>query len=292
MRGRTSGSWQWQSAVSLIMAKQRYINTFFWDDSYIEDLCPHGKLLFIYLITTPLTNIAGSFEITVKKMSDHTGLLRDEIVEMLKRFEADGKVIYRDRWLLMVNTIEHQNTENAKIRTGIATIINESPQWVKDVVPYESYMTHQETSHLNLNSNLNLNSKDGVAVATVAETAVNGSNWIDAGIELLKTAQMTEAQARPFLGRLAKDHTAAEMLTAIQATSQEKPADAKAFLIGVLKKRAKDRARGQVGKDRGVTYEPDPPCRFCGADCCLKDHRAEIDAEAENNARRRATSGG
>jgi len=255
------------------MAKQRYINTFFWDDSYIEDLCPHGKLLFIYLITTPLTNIAGSFEITVKKMSDHTGLLRDEIVEMIKRFEADGKVIYRDRWLLMVNTIEHQNTENAKIRTGIATIINDSPQWVKDVIPYESYMTHQETSHLNLNSNLNLNSKDGVAVATVAETAVKESNWIDAGIELLKTAQMTEAQARPFLGRLAKDHTAAEMLTAIQATSQEKPADAKAFLIGVLKKRAKDRARGQVGKDMGIVFEPDPPCGVCGKEICLSLHR-------------------
>lgn len=263
------------------MAKQRYINTFFWDDSYIEDLCPHGKLLFIYLITTPLTNIAGSFEITVKKMADQTGLGRDEINELLAKFEADGKLIYRDRWLLMVNAIEHQNTENAKIRTGIATIINESPQWVRDVVPYESYMTHEESSHLNLNSNLNLNSKDGVAVATVAETAAAETTWIDAGIELLKTAAMTEAQARPFLGRLAKDHTAAEMLTAIQATSQEKPADAKAFLIGVLKKRAKDRARGQVGKETrsaeeiAAAYVPEPPCEICGKEYCMSSKCGE-----------------
>lgn len=271
------------------MAKKRYVNTNFWTDKYIRSLRqPTGKLLYLYLFTGPFATLSGAYEITAEQMAWDTGVPEIEIDSWLQKFEEDGKAELRDGWLVMVNTIEHQSHTTPTIRAGIIKELSCCPDWIKDRLS----IRYRWLSHLNLNSNLNLNSKDGVAVATVAETAVKEPNWIDAGIELLKTAQMTEAQARPFLGRLAKDHTAAEMLTAIQATSQEKPADAKAFLIGVLKKRAKDRARGQVGKDRGIVFEPDPPCRFCGADCCLKDHRAEIDAEAENNARRRTTSGG
>lgn len=90
-------------------------------------------------------------------------------------------------------------------------------------------------------------SKNGeTPVAAVAAVDKETDPWT-AGITLLKDT-MTEAQARPFLGRLAKEYSASEMITAIQATSTEKPADARAFLIAVLKKRAKDKARGQVGK--------------------------------------------
>jgi len=266
------------------MAKQRYINTFFWDDPYIEDLCPHGKLLFIYLISTPLTNIAGSFEITVKKMSDHTGLGREEIGELLARFEADGKFIYRRPWMLAVNAIDHQNTNNSQIRTGIESIIAASPDWVKDAVKDKSYMTHQESSHLNLNLNLNSILKNGeTPVAAVAAVETSIDKWTDI-IELLKTHdKMTEAQARPFLGRLAKQYSDQTLSEAIAVTLAQKPADTKAFLIGVLRERSGDnyRLKGQVGKDRGIVFEPDPPCRFCGDECCLKNHRAEIDAEAE-----------
>lgn len=244
------------------MAKQRYINTFFWDDPYIEELGPTGKLLFIYLITTPLTNIAGSFEITIKKMSDHTGIGRDEITDLLKQFEADGKVIYRDRWMLVVNTIEHQHWRtHGTIKSGIITIVEASPQWVKDRLG----VAYGWLSHLNLNLNLNSISKNGetpVAAVAAVETS-SGDPWTQ-GIELLKTAQMTEAQARPFLGRLAKRYTAAEMHTAIAATFHEKPADPRAFLIGVLKKREADHAKVSVGQYRpGVMPEPVVHCLDC-----------------------------
>src|SRR3954462_3989070 len=99
----------------------RYVNTFFWDDPYIEDLCLEGKLLFIYLITTPLTNIAGSFEITLKRMAEHTGITREKIRDLLGRFEADGKCIYRDNWMLTVNTAKHQSSSPG-VQTGIEKI--------------------------------------------------------------------------------------------------------------------------------------------------------------------------
>src|SRR6185369_3132010 len=115
------------------MANYRQVNTFFWDDPYIEDLCPNGKLLFIYLITTPLTNIAGSFEITLKKMHEHTSIPRDTISDLLKRFEADGKCIYKGNWMLVINTIEHQHWDTHEtIRKGIITLVVASPAWVID----------------------------------------------------------------------------------------------------------------------------------------------------------------
>jgi len=46
------------------MAKNRYINTKFWDDPFIAELSIKEKLLYLYLITNPLTNAAGIYEIS------------------------------------------------------------------------------------------------------------------------------------------------------------------------------------------------------------------------------------
>lgn len=140
------------------MAKVRQVNTFFWDDSYIEELNPNAKLLFIYLITSPLTNIAGSFEISLKKICDHTGLSRSKVEEILEKFAADDKFIYRENWMLAVNAIGHQDFNNPKIQKGIEIIISASPVWAIDRVCIAySWLSHLQNraSHLNLNPNSN-----------------------------------------------------------------------------------------------------------------------------------------
>ena len=250
------------------MAKQRYINTEFWDDEYILSLPTAGKLLFIYLFTNARATVAGVYKTTISHITFHTGLTMIEADSWMQKFEADDKAIYRDGWLMMTNTIKHQNTKNSKIMTGIAEVLKDCPQWIQDRL----CMTHQETSHLNLNSNLNLNSKNGETPVAAVAAVDNQISWIDAGIALLKPV-MTEAQARPFLGRLAKQYSAAELHTAIEATDAEKPADAKAFLIGVLKKRAKDKGKMQVGR-----YVPDPgePIAACKCTRCGDKGRAWV----------------
>lgn len=241
------------------MAKQRYINTEFWDDEYILSLPTAGKLLFIYLFTNARATVAGVYKTTISHITFHTGMTAIEVDSWMQKFAADGKAVYRDGWLVMINTIRHQNTANVKIRSGIEEILKTCPQWIKDIVSDRSYMTHQETSHLNLNSNLNLNSKNGVPPVAAVAAADNETDPWAAGIKLLAKAKMTEAQARPFLGRLAQQYTAADLHTAIAVTSEQKPADAKAFLIGVLKKRAKDKARIYVGRNDAS----DDGCTVC-----------------------------
>jgi hypothetical protein len=270
------------------MAKGRYVNTFFWDDPYIEDLCPHGKLLFVYLITTPLTNIAGSFEITLKKMHEHTGIPRDTISDLLKRFEADGKFMYRGNWMLAVNAIEHQSWETHEtIRKGIETIVSRSPDWVK----HRLCIVYEWLSHLNLNLNSNLDSippkagtADAVAAADTspvtdkAQDPVERRIWTD-GVEILKRNGMNDEQARPFLGRKAQEFGKLKLAEAIGVTLAANPPDPKAYLVGVLQERAvkSDKAGLQVGKHDPTAkpVEPDPPCQWCGKEICLLSHEDE-----------------
>jgi len=245
------------------MAKQRIINTQFWDDRYIRSLGPSGKLIYLYLFTGPLVTISGAYEITLDHIAFHTAVSELEIDSWMQKFDADGKATYRDGWMLVHNTIDHQTTTNPKIRSAIEISAKCCPDWIK----HSLSIRYEWLSHLNLNSNLNLNSKNGetpvAAVAAAVENTVENQRdetdlWT-AGIELLKTAKMTEAQARPFLGRLARQYTAAELHTAIAVSSAEKPADARAFLIGVLKKRAKDKARIEVGRNDAT----DDDCTDC-----------------------------
>lgn len=257
------------------LTKVRQVNTFFWDDPYIQELYHFGKLLFLYLITSPHTNIAGSFEITEKQMHEHTGIPRTEIVDLLKRFEEDGKIVYRNNWMLTVNTIEHQNTNNSRILEGIKVIVRMSPTWVMD----ELCMTH---AHLNLNSNLNPNSNSNGGTPPVAAVAAVDTSpmdkaqqsdpverriWND-GKELLKRSGMSDQHAGSLLGRWAKEAGRERLAEVIAITLAVNASDPKSYIGGVLKQRAtpdRDADCAKCGNERRVRGNletwPCPKCR-------------------------------
>lgn len=115
------------------MAKERVVNTRFWDDSYIMSLDPIEKLLFLYLITNPLTNIAGIYEISAKRIGFDTGLDKDMVIKILGRFEADRKMFYRDGWVFIVNFIKNQK-KNPSVQEGIKREIEALPSHIKELI--------------------------------------------------------------------------------------------------------------------------------------------------------------
>ena len=145
------------------MAKERYIDTKFWDDAYIIKLDPTEKLLFIYFLTNPLTNIAGVYEITPRRVAFDTGIDAEMIENILKRFELDKKMFYRESWLIICNFPKYQQYEkNQKIKLGIDHILSHLPDSIrKDIdnlsIPYV-YLTNYPNPNSNLNSNTNSNS--------------------------------------------------------------------------------------------------------------------------------------
>ena len=101
------------------MAKRRVVDTRFWDDSYIAQLSPNAKLLFLYLLTNPLTNCGGVYEIAVKRIVLDTGFTAREVSAQLDRLESDEKIVRRGNWIGIVNFTRYQ-TLNPSVRQGIA----------------------------------------------------------------------------------------------------------------------------------------------------------------------------
>jgi len=144
------------------VAKQRIVNTKFWDDSYIAQLSPTEKLLFLYLLTNPLTNISGVYELPVKRVAFDTGLSVNQVEETFERLEKDGKLIGARGWVGIVNFIKHQSL-NPKIKQGILSELGRAPKEITDrlSIDYQRLCIASESlSHLNsnLNPNTNLNS--------------------------------------------------------------------------------------------------------------------------------------
>lgn len=172
------------------MAKSRYINTKFWDDEYIIDLDPIQKLLFLYCLTNPLTNICGIYEIALKRIAFDTGIDKDMLVKMFKKFESDGKLLYHGGWIAVKNWIKHQDGGD-KIKTGIDNELSKVPsilvKWVmeeKEAYPIDTLsIPHPYPSnyrdrdiYLNRDNNTSMSSSDepdGVAENNECEKTEN-----------------------------------------------------------------------------------------------------------------------
>ena len=119
------------------MATQRYISTSFWDDEWVQEHDPSEKLFYLYLLTNPLTNIAGVYQITDRRVAFDTGFNADIVKEMWKRFEAAGKAMRRGEWVVLPSWPKHQKWElRRKIMLGIVSVLQGIPRdvfmWVDE----------------------------------------------------------------------------------------------------------------------------------------------------------------
>lgn len=141
------------------MSRQRYIDTCFWDDSYVIHLDPSEKLLFLYLLTNPVTTICGIYEISIKRISFDTGFENDTVKRILGRFEKDGRCSYRDGWLAMRNWIKHQK-DAPGVQRGIALQLEKVPKELAEYVGEGLTPVRPPLDpHINVNDNININTK-------------------------------------------------------------------------------------------------------------------------------------
>jgi hypothetical protein len=133
-------------------------------------------------LTNPLTNIAGIYEITTRRIVFDTGYNADTIANILKKFEKAGKVFVKDDLIVLVNWPKHQKvSENDNNRKGIDDILmslddekllfvvqsgykypflNEIIEKRKlDISPLQAPYKPliRDSNYLNLNSNSNIN---------------------------------------------------------------------------------------------------------------------------------------
>lgn len=100
------------------MVKTRHIKTSFWSDPYIESLQSLEKLLFLYLFTNSLVELCGIYEITINKICFDTKLTEKQVLDALRKFSQDRKILYVGGYLNVVNFQKHVNL-NPSIEQGI-----------------------------------------------------------------------------------------------------------------------------------------------------------------------------
>ena len=110
--------------------KLRSVNTKFWDDTFISELTPNDKLLFLYLITNPLTNLLGIYEITMKRICFDTGLKKDTIRKGFERFGRVKKVFFVDNFIILPNWLKNQRL-NTNMKVAVSKEFNSLPDVLK-----------------------------------------------------------------------------------------------------------------------------------------------------------------
>ena len=76
------------------MAIYRNVSLTFWEDNKIvDDFTTEDRYFWLYLLTNPHTNLIGCYEVSIKQMSNETGLEISKIEELLIKFESVHEVI-------------------------------------------------------------------------------------------------------------------------------------------------------------------------------------------------------
>lgn len=91
------------------MSKKRYINDNIREDTYIMDLDPSEKLLFIYLLTNSKVSLCGIYELHIRKIEVELWFEKELLNRMFLRFEKEEKIYYRDWYVFICNFIKNQS---------------------------------------------------------------------------------------------------------------------------------------------------------------------------------------
>lgn len=170
------------------MAKNRLVDTAKWDDEWHRSIGIVGRGFFDYLMTNPLTNMAGIYAITLPRMAFDTGIDESELKKLLVKFESDDKVYFEivagQSFIVMKNWLKHQKL-NPKTAINVAEILNALPHQLRAIlvneespiygllndrllIPYA--YTIDSSSHCNSNGNRNSNSNAAAAQRSVEKS--------------------------------------------------------------------------------------------------------------------------
>lgn len=98
--------------------KRRSLETRFWKDSYIQSLTSNGKLLFNYLLMNEYVNIIHIYELPETYISLETGLTIKQIQDLKVKFQKDGKFLFKENWIKIINADKYENYVGEKNDTA------------------------------------------------------------------------------------------------------------------------------------------------------------------------------
>ena len=149
------------------MAKKRYITTDFWRDNFVDEIDPIEKLLFLYLICNPATNLCGIYKLPLRIIDYDTCIDSRALENIFAKFSSKKKAYFLDGWVVLPNAPKHLDISNIKISSGIkrelSQINEEIFKNIKDLdIPYIYPMDSPSQSELSY-SKVKFSSEDLVS---------------------------------------------------------------------------------------------------------------------------------
>lgn len=187
------------------MSSNRYISTSFYDDAWVSELDPSEKFMYLYLITNALTNIAGVYKITKKRISFDTGFNIDTVSHILNRFESVKKACLCNEYMIIPSFPKNQSL-NENMKKGLVDIVSKLPEEVLEKMnelnysydisaflpkkePFESLSNPSNYSNLNSNTNSNLNLDTETDVSDNSSSVANAPSSEFANNESTKVSE-------------------------------------------------------------------------------------------------------
>lgn len=105
----------------------RHIQTSFWQDNYILNLKSDEKYFYLYLLTNSKTKQCGIYEIPIQIAELDTGFNKDRIIELINKFEQDGKIKYcqENSEIMVINWIKYNWSESANVKKCVVNELKE-----------------------------------------------------------------------------------------------------------------------------------------------------------------------
>jgi len=99
------------------MAKYRQIYTEFWSDSFILELTPEEKFFYLYILTNTKSKQSGIYELSKRFIETETGLNRETIDILIKKFSEYNKILYCEetKEIMILNWIKYNIPNNQNI---------------------------------------------------------------------------------------------------------------------------------------------------------------------------------
>lgn len=120
-------------SVKIMADKSRLIQTKFWYDTWVETLNVSEKLLYLYFLTNPLTNLLGVYEISLKKISDESGISKETVQKALERFGSDSRIIYTDNFIIITKFLKNQKL-NPNMQLNVENLFDALPSYLKNKI--------------------------------------------------------------------------------------------------------------------------------------------------------------
>ena len=98
------------------MSEYRQLHQAFWASQSVESLDPIEKLIYLYLITGPLSNMEGLYKVSLKRMSFETGIEPDMCMKICKRLEDESLAGWRDGWVCVTQAANHMSSSPTMLK--------------------------------------------------------------------------------------------------------------------------------------------------------------------------------